>query len=1717
MNKETIKEACKEAIGNGFRRLKVDLSNEYLTTTVCNMLATYFEIPPAKKEEILKGAPPGLLLLEHLEGRLIIQPFNVSRIREAFKYLRLEAAAARVDSHHNFIACKMGHVTKNDDLSSDEEEEISYVNRRQVESFTSFKQRVKLGRILTLDDMLNIKDPERSFVLPVELFWDKITSLDYRITSPELTDRSNTSIRDFIFAVLHTSSNFLRRDILTKLSSCQLAVPLVLQGPEGRLPIFLTWALRGVYKKVRTSNFPDPLEVPIISHPVFTVTFLRVGEERLSKSDFLNYLLSESQGNQKHSFFLSKENDVVKPTFSCGSVEVAWYVPHTEERGCLNRPITFLNLRGDSSLYHKQTLFACEAANLTVAFIQRDIYRSPSHKQHIDFIKEKSKNSLFVVFEEKDNPSAILKSEYKKENRFLVVRNLQVKDIAEKVSERIASVCCDEQNPTKMAHVMDSFVDCGFSFDLSHENQKVIADKVRAIIPDQIPMDTFKVDTLRLYPLWQKLVELDNKMASLEVHENESVEHTLSRLESEKYKVRLKEMEAEISPEVKCFWQLLKLLESDKDTFEFSIKSLQEKLFDLTHSQFKLVDVEKRFLEGKIKERESCDTARLQHELGGQIDYHALYKRETENQWRLSIGIEDFIRELGQFYEAHSNITEKEPIAADFTRLPLLVAQFLLKGYPLELLDDKTYTVQLAWIQGVFKELSKLLDDAKLVVVSVVGVQGSGKSTLLNSLFGTNFPVQAGRCTKGLFCRLLRIESDFSSKLGFEYLLVLDTEGLRSDHGGEADNLSNRRLDNKMVTLAMCLADLTIINVEGECMGPEMTGFLQIAAHTLIRMKEVDLISQCTIVQQRVSDITAVQKNRTNMYRIIAHLDSAVCHAAEAESLSDRYGKFSDIFRIELEKDTKFIPNLWNGNMNPPNPLYSESIKSLKDTILKLTSQFTISTFKNRLVDVCRALMEENFILNFEDTSKAIEYNEFSFQCNKWIADARLDIHGHWQRWQREIRNAESTEVDDTCAEIEKHLDDKIDENKTRVYNSLKRYSSGENKLHSSHLNDFQKTIESSIEHLASDTKNKIRNEKIASKWASSDIPLFVAKMTKDLRKKAKEKALSLSKNKDMHNSKLSDLREVFENCWKTWMETVEDSFNSKRVNTSDINTECENILLKVCHHNAVRNDILFLLKKEGGIHHHLHGFKCQDYTPSKSSVKIIKHKGNAFMTQKWKEANQTDIETFVMSVVSENLEKLKAKCYKRAFDANLVHISLQKCLEELTLSDRCSKRKPPNTLIAKVLLHVCGKTSEIVLKNQRAYEKENSCQEELNKQKEELYNDFVSFYEKPFQDDRAFECLRHELITCMRHLFLDKLSLDLIKVFTNEVIRSKSNLHDIVLEYLFREMEPLKYMEYIGNNTEFVILWLRNKIAKMLVKETTGKSWIQGKSEENVKDYIEFLRGKLSSRAVKRCSQSNTMEDWCQQFRGLVGSEKYPLNSDLSDVLVYDISSLQEFTKKVVTFCEEKLFEEICNKMNLPGINETAQCGDLLENELKRPYETILQNFWGCQVKCPFCGAPCKEQKTIKHKHESFCHYPRGLSGKKWEKSSKLVEEFCSSSVFSENSCYEMNDGFHLYKNYSEDYPNWSILRYDNRDPELAYWRWVMTHLNDYCAHFYQCLPADIPDSWQTKDTPDITAIKFSNKMRLQTAFRQRKKAAWENIKTTYSFTDKAPIVSKK
>ncbi len=368
----------------------------------------------------------------------------------------------------------------------------------------------------------------------------------------------------------------------------------------------------------------------------------------------------------------------------------------------------------------------------------------------------------------------------------------------------------------------------------------------------------------------------------------------------------------------------------------------------------------------------------------------------------------------------------KQGLKFDYCSLPRLAAEMMILGFPMELMDGDAAHVPLTWVTAVLDELVKKLGDQKLFVLSILGIQSSGKSTMLNAMFGLQFAVSAGRCTRGAFMQLLKVSKEMKTELKFDYILVVDTEGLRAP---ELAGRSTTHRDNEMATFVVGLGNMTLINIFGENPS-EMQDILQIVVQAFMRMKKVRLNPRCMFVHQNVSDLTAGEKNMEGRRRLQEKLDEMTKIAAR-EEFCDAEG-FSDVIAFDVQNDVKYFAQLWEGSppMAPPNPNYC-----LRSAMLEIENKL-----HNKI--------ENEEIHKVEETGLQTELNAKREEVKKTMSDFfRKDrdagILNQWKGYfEIKIKQLQENIMKETMMKLsgvlqQRHLKKKIDAERTHHENTL--------------------------------------------------------------------------------------------------------------------------------------------------------------------------------------------------------------------------------------------------------------------------------------------------------------------------------------------------------------------------------------------------------------------------------------------------------------------------------------------------------------------------------------------------------------------------------------------------------------------------------------------------------------------------------------------------------
>ncbi len=280
-------------------------------------------------------------------------------------------------------------------------------------------------------------------------------------------------------------------------------------------------------------------------------------------------------------------------------------------------------------------------------------------------------------------------------------------------------------------------------------------------------------------------------------------------------------------------------------------------------------------------------------------------------------------------------------------------------------------------------------------------------------MFGLQFAVSAGRCTRGAFMQLVRVSDEMKTQINIDYILVVDTEGLRAP---ELAGRSTRDHDNELATFVVGLGHLTMINIFGENPS-EMQDILQIVVQAFMRMKKVKLNPSCVFVHQNVADVTADKNTMEGRRRLQEKLDEMTKLAAEDEVCEAEH--FSDIIRFDVQNDVKYFAQLWEGSppMAPSNPSYCENVQDLKETLLSHVSKsngMMLTDIKSHITNLWEALQKEGFVFSFKNALEIAAYRKLETEYSKWTWSLRRAMLEIENTLHTKIENEKINEVEET-------------------------------------------------------------------------------------------------------------------------------------------------------------------------------------------------------------------------------------------------------------------------------------------------------------------------------------------------------------------------------------------------------------------------------------------------------------------------------------------------------------------------------------------------------------------------------------------------------------------------------------------------------------------------------------------------------------------------------
>uniref|UniRef100_A0A671FXF5 Upregulator of cell proliferation n=1 Tax=Rhinolophus ferrumequinum TaxID=59479 RepID=A0A671FXF5_RHIFE len=740
------------------------------------------------------------------------------------------------------------------------------------------------------DTPLDARPVEKESQVEEIVYWDTADDISADIYSFSELPTPDTPVNplDLLCALLLSSDSFLQQEIVLKMSLCQFALPLILPDSENHGHTFLLWALRGV---MRTWWAQPPRGVgslredSVVLPRAPTFAFVRMEVSSNSKSQLLNALLSP--GHRQRDCFWHRDLSVGTSSreIADGLVEISWFLPSgREDLDLFPEPVAFLNLRGDIGSHWLQFKLLTEVSS--AVFILTDNISRKEYKL-LSSMKGSATKCYFILSPCRGKRNTNLRLL----GRLLPVLRVDHSHVLVKVSSTDSA----------------RFV---------HRLRSIVAHVARS------PCRRLSLEDM---------AHAARKLGLRVDEDCEECQRAKGRMErvtgATRGALRLQGDPGGTAAQVERELRQAPWAGGPAGVLQDFITGLgspspAEKQYFLRWMEWGLAWAV------QLRPRQPPEpAAALRAKPGGAADASEPSRPEP-------LGLEHFLREMGQLYEAESCLVEAGKLPAGqrrFAHFPGLALELLRTGLPLELVDGTTLSAPLRWVTGLLKELHAHLGRrSRLVVLSALGVPGTGKSTLLNTMFGLRFATGRARGPRGAFMQLVTVAESFSQDLGCDHILVIDSGGLIA--GALATVAGRFELEVSLATLIMGLSNVTVVTLADTRDIPP--AILQ----AFLRLEKAGHMPSYQFVHQNLHDVPVPGPKPRDRWWLLEQPGDKSRATVQADKQADGLRTLADLAFCDPEKlHVWHIPSLWHGV--PPMAAvslgYSEAIFELKRCLLE--------------------------------------------------------------------------------------------------------------------------------------------------------------------------------------------------------------------------------------------------------------------------------------------------------------------------------------------------------------------------------------------------------------------------------------------------------------------------------------------------------------------------------------------------------------------------------------------------------------------------------------------------------------------------------------------------------------------------------------------------------------------------------------------------------------
>ena len=1513
---------------------------------------------------------------------------------------------------------------------------------------------------------------------------------------------------DMILLLYLCSDYMLRQVLARKLFMCRLAIPFIVPTAEGTFEMLL-WPLRSIIMDWRDQK-QGAKEEALVTCKCNMVAFMKIGTTKFSKSKLLNEVLSSSG----HCTFFHKGAACGKEQrqISNGTVEMSHFLPAGNQQDRFTEPALFFNLRGNTCDYPTQHSMLMDLATSVVIFVDLGELHQQSVQEFLLRTINKKDNQVTVVLTDCKNHEEDIELLQEKFSELVgdAIENIpiittyemdgepkNISDVNQEVRDAISTNMIPltkqsvESYATTNLMTEKKLQKAGCSVDeIANHNCSTGKEIAEDLLSEIKGVDICTRKETLLPQQGECLHEISKLLRTL--HRSSNKDASLAHKEKIKQEIRgIRQKQSSLSDDDNFTMKVIRLFQYSEETKIFAIRWVQLQLDAISRTSLpQLHDVKNKKWDELTKAR-SDEKQALIDKLEGEVLI------AEKNISSASCGWEHLMREVGQLYEVSKELKkmDREESMFHLSFLPDIVGKQLLNGHPVELMDGDHGFIPIDWVKAVFQSLSqRALHDKKIFVLSVVGIQSSGKSTLLNTMFGLEFAVSAGRCTRGIYAQLLPVADQ--SGLPFDYMLVLDSEGLRAHELGE----QNYEHDNELATLVIGLADLALINLKGENV-MEMTDVLQIVVHAFLRMKLADSPHkrQCMFVHQNVSAVNAQEKLAVDRQKLQEHLNNMTRQASVAQGLSsETITSFNRIINFDCQRDVMYFSDLWNGD--PPmaaiNQGYSVRAAETQQRILKEISQsflgcITVSDFIQRVEDMWNGVLADDFIFSFRSSLAAKAYIE----VEREFARLTLMVEEEILKWvnshckvQTENCASESF-LHDCCRQLKVALKTKVSE---LVEQNLKLFSEF-----------FEK-------HTASEIIIQWKSEKMSSfrmfgdkleRQTESDLENMKTRKLFELRQKSVsqmheqaiiKKAIAVAVS--VRGKRLSDekLRDQFDELWSTW---ITDMISTLPRPPCKVLDEFQEILYDKMIQQAILKDFntqiqftpLQVNKSDGTIRF---SDILKDHITLKDPPFISKEGLKRKVMRQY--PSRADYREYaakaanaMMKTVMQEVENIckQDSTFNPLHGRQIIDLTLDLIAKHNALPFKQAEFALTPQFKAFLAIRVaCCAAPKFDEMNQR-FEDKHGVQAKMEAYKGRIFLLFKNTVKDASAEVMASEHFCETIKARVKEHISEELEQSVIK----ELYQAVGNLkYDLIIKMLDEIAERESFsalLEYASAPFGYAKSWMQ--------EFGTEHIFSHKKDQTKYSEFVDHHAENIFS------TVSTSVSDATKSVSGIQGSDQYSTWIAKFCESMTDTMSLDPLQLSVTTNCTIKSFSNFQNflETELQNLKENIKTEFHEETALAiwldqiNPFEKVCNRLWGCVEHCPFCREPC-QHSIPDHQSSHHCvqHKPPAVRGVRNRHTQSLTLSTCTLKVVSgalfrcNLICYQCQktefcdssesvceDDLpeHDYREYKKYLPRWDIAP-DTAGEASKYWKWIVCKFEKELLEDNPGTMIEIPDSWK-------------------------------------------------